>query len=81
MKSERELRKQLSQCNRELRTLGPCLKQSSDTQTIALKKYWTSKRARVRAYLRGYQRRREANKPRSNTQGNITPLTERSTQI
>jgi hypothetical protein len=60
MKSERELRKELKQCNKELADIGPLTKQSADTQTILLKKYWTSKRSRVRAYLCGYERDKDA---------------------
>lgn len=48
-KAEHELKRNLRQCDRELRDLE---KMPADGLTIRLKKYWRSRRARLRAYLR-----------------------------
>jgi|HubBroStandDraft_2_1064218.scaffolds.fasta_scaffold03304_2 hypothetical protein len=86
MKSERELHKQLYECNAAIERLDLNSTPRFPTDTRG---YWSRKRNRTRAYLRGYQRRREARrapdhshsqKPtRSNTYRNINTPTERST--
>jgi hypothetical protein len=71
MKSERELRKRLYECNEAIQRL--------DTNSTPLfpkdtRKYWCARRVRTRAYLRGHQRKRDARKARSLDQRGILSL-------